>query len=185
MFLFLLLFFYRIVRRVLRVHRLSVFSFDDDLHTGGGFLQIADRVGGETFVYPEEIFAGDRFVFASDKQDGFFFAGFLDTGADEGVVLPAVGGFQDQSGQSLQFPRTFAARNFRSVPSFVVSPPESAGRSVAGVGEESCCVGMQFPDRNLCFFFRTEVTGGDRFELCQFAFGIVFEYLVVHRLHPG
>lgn len=39
---------------------------------------------------------------------------------------------------------------------------------------------MQFPDRNLCFFFRTEVTGGDRFELCQFAFGIVFEYLVVH-----
>lgn len=80
MFLFLLLFFYRIVRRVLRVHRLSVFSFDDDLHTGGGFLQIADRVGGETFVYPEEIFAGDRFVFASDKQDGFFFAGFLDTG---------------------------------------------------------------------------------------------------------
>ena len=69
------------------MHRLSVFSFDDDLHTGGGFLQIADRVGGETFVYPEEIFAGDRFVFASDKQDGFFFAGFLDTGADEGVVL--------------------------------------------------------------------------------------------------
>lgn len=69
----------------------------------GRFLQIADRVGGETFVYPEEIFAGDRFVFASDKQDGFFFAGFLDTGADEGVVLPAVGGFQDQSGQSLQF----------------------------------------------------------------------------------
>ena len=72
------------------MHRLSVFSFDDDLHTGGGFLQIADRVGGETFVYPEEIFAGDRFVFASDKQDGFFFAGFLDTGADEGVVLRAV-----------------------------------------------------------------------------------------------
>lgn len=85
------------------MHRLSVFSFDDDLHTGGGFLQIADRVGGETFVYPEEIFAGDRFVFASDKQDGFFFAGFLDTGADEGVVLPAVGGFQDQSGSPCSF----------------------------------------------------------------------------------
>ena len=72
------------------MHRLSVFSFDDDLHTGGGFLQIADRVGGETFVYPEEIFAGDRFVFASDKQDGFFFAGFLDTGADEAWYTPEI-----------------------------------------------------------------------------------------------
>ena len=122
LYLFLLLFFYRVVRRVLRVYRLSVFPFDDDLHTGGGFLQVTDRVGGEAFVHPEQVFAGDRFVLASGEQDGFLFVGFLDAGADEGVVFPAVGGFQDQAGQSLQFPRTFAARNFRSVPSFVVPP---------------------------------------------------------------
>ena len=83
------------------MYRLSVLSFDDDLHAGGGFFQVADRVGGEAFVYPEQVFAGDRFVLASGEQDGFLFAGFLDAVADERVVLPVVRGFQDQAGQSL------------------------------------------------------------------------------------
>ena len=107
-------------------------------------------------------------------------ASLLDAGADERVVLPVVRGFQDQAGQSLQFPGAFAAGDFRGVPGFVVPSPEPAGRFVAGVGEEGCRVGVQFPDGKFCLFFRTEIAGGDGFELCQFAFGVIFVYLVVH-----
>ena len=69
-------------------------------------------------------------------------ASLLDAGADEGVVLLAVGGFQDQSGKALQLPGAFAPGNLRRVPGLVIPSAETAGRFVAGGREDGRRVGQ-------------------------------------------
>ena len=69
-----LLSFYGVVGRILRVIGLPVLVCDCDLDMGRRIFQVADRVGGEAFVHLAEVFAGDRLVFGAGELDRFFFS---------------------------------------------------------------------------------------------------------------
>ena len=112
------------------------------------------------------------------NQDGLGIAGLFQPRTSEAEMSPAIFGLEDKSRQSVKFPRAVGHGDVHRVPSRIVTPPESASRLLARIGEDGHRVGMELPFGTFVILLAKNVGRGKAVDGGHFSHRMVLENLI-------